>query len=126
VVFLLTVATSQAFVYLGGSVDTEAFQFRVPVAGLSSSDISLSPDGKLLALVAKPNTQESSALFVRQVASTEFQRLTGTEDASQPFWSPDSQSIGFVAGGRLKRVAATGGAPKDLGEAKGFTGGSWG
>jgi eukaryotic-like serine/threonine-protein kinase len=126
VVFLLTVAASQVFVYLGDSVPTEAFQFRVPVAGLSTSDISISPDGRLLALVAKPNTQESSALFVRQVASPEFQRLTGTEDATQPFWSPDSQSIAFVAGGRLKRVAATGGAPKDLGAAPGFTGGTWG
>ncbi|MBA3641274.1 MAG: hypothetical protein M3541_03530 [Acidobacteriota bacterium] len=29
--------------------------------------------------------------------STEMVSLPGTEGASQPFWSPDSQSVGFVA-----------------------------
>ena len=126
VVFFVTVAVTQAFMYWGGTDESEPFQFRVPVAGLSSSDISISPDGSMLAVVAKPNTQEPSWLFVRQTGTTEFRRLVGTEEASQPFWSPDSKSIGFIAGGRVKRVDAAGGAPKDLGEAKGFTGGSWG
>lgn len=124
--FLLTVTVTQAVVYWGGSEETEPFQFRVPVAGLNTFDISISPDGKLLALVSKPNTQESASLFVRPTGSTEFRRLVGTDDAAQPFWSPDSRSIGFAAAGRLKRVEATGGAPKDLGEAPGFTGGAWG
>ena len=54
-----------------------------------------------------------------------FVKLAGTDDAAQPFWSPDSRYIGFVAGGRLKRVSVSGGAPKDLGEAQGFSGGTW-
>ena len=126
VVFGVSLALTKGIAALNTHELSEVLQFRVPVAGLSPSDISISPDGKMLALVAKPNTQESAWLFVRQVNSPEFQRLTGTQDASQPFWSPDSQSIGFVAGGRLKRVAVTGGAPKDLGEAKDFMGGTWG
>src|SRR5678815_5730599 len=69
--------------------------------------------------------REPTWLFVRPVNKPEFTKLTGTEDAAQPFWSPDSRSIGFTVGGRLKRVEATGGAPKDLGEAPGFTGGTW-
>jgi eukaryotic-like serine/threonine-protein kinase len=124
--FLLTVTAVQAVVYWGGPKETETFQFRVPVAGLNTSDIAISPDGKQLAVIAKPNTQDAAALFVRPTGATEFHRLIGTEDASQPFWSPDSRSIGFTAGGRLKRVEAAGGAPKDLGEAPGFTGGAWG
>ena len=124
-VFFFAVAATQAFVYWNGENEDEPFQLRVPVTGLSSSDISISPDGKLLAVVAKPNTQEPSWLFVRPVGSTEFRRLIGTEESAQPFWSPDSRSIGFTAGGRLKRVDATGGAPKDLGASPGFTGGAW-
>src|SRR5262249_25534307 len=45
--------------------------------------------------------------------------------ASLPFWSPDSRSIAFAAGGRLKRGGGSGGAPKELGEASSFLGGAW-
>ncbi len=103
----------------------DAFQFRVPVAGLSESDIAISPNGQMIALVAQPNTQVPKSLYVRLVGSTKFTKLGGTDDGAQPFWSADSRTIAFVAGGRLKRVDAAGGAPKDLGEAPGFTGGAW-
>jgi Tol biopolymer transport system component len=126
ILFMLTVAAGEGVVYLGSADGSEAFQFRVPVAGLSSPDIAMSPDGKMLAVVAKPNSQEASSLYVRPTGATEFRRLVGTEEAAQPFWSPDSRSIGFTAGGRVKRVDASGGAPKDLGPAAGFTGGAWG
>jgi Tol biopolymer transport system component len=122
---LATVLVGVAFSWRG-SGDTESFQFRVPVAGLSSGDIAISPDGKLLAFVARPNTGDASSLYVRPTGSTTFTRLVGTDDAAQPFWSPNSQSIGFAAAGRLKTVDAGGGAPKDLGPAPGFTGGAWG
>jgi Tol biopolymer transport system component len=124
--FFVAATVTAGALFFGNSKPTEAFQFRVPVGGLSTSDIAISPNGKLLAVVAKPNTQEASSLYVRPASATEFHRLVGTEDAAQPFWSPDSRSIGFIAGGRLKRVDATGGAPKDLGAAPGFTGGAWG
>ena len=125
VLFLTGLLGAQVGLSWSGSADTRAFHFRVPVAGLSTHDIAMSPDGKLLALVARPNTQDPSALYVRATGAPEFRRLVGTEDAAQPFWSPDSRSIGFTAGGRLKRVEASGGAPKDLGDASGFTGGTW-
>ena len=122
---LLAITAAPAIMYLRGPQAPEPFQFRVPVAGLSDSDIAISPDGQTIALVAQPNTQEPKSLFVRPVGSTTFRKLGGTDDAAQPFWSPDSRTIAFVAGGRLKRVDAAGGAPKDLGDAKGFTGGAW-
>jgi Tol biopolymer transport system component len=52
-------------------------------------------------------------------------RLAGTDDAEQLFWSPDSRYVGFVAGGKLKKVEAVGGPPQDVADAKGFTGGTW-
>jgi Tol biopolymer transport system component len=125
-VFLATALAGVAAFLWGRGGDTGTLQFRVPVAGLSSGDIAISPDGKLLAVVARPNSADNPSLYVRPTGSTEFVKLVGSEDATLPFWSPDSRSIGFAVGGRLKRVDASGGAPKDLGEAPGFTGGAWG
>src|SRR5208282_5390798 len=48
----------------------------------------------------------------------------GTEDASSPFWSPDSRSIGFYADGKLKKVALSGGPPDTLCDAGGW-GATW-
>lgn len=122
---LVAVLAGPALLYFRGSQESKAFQFRIPVAGLSDADIAISPDGQTVALVARPNTQEPSSLFVRPVASTTFRKLGGTDDASLPFWSPDSNTIAYAAGGRLKRVDAAGGAPKDIGEVPGFAGGAW-
>ena len=40
--------------------------------------------------------------------------LTGTEDAQDPFWSPDGRWIGFFAEGKLEKVPASGGAVQVL------------
>ena len=125
-VFLAAVLTVLAAFSGRGPAATGSMQFRVPVGGLSSSDIAISPDGRLLALVAAPGSGDQPALYVRPTGDTVFRKLIGTEGAVQPFWSPDSRAIGFAAGGRLKRVDAAGGAPKDLGPAPGFMGGAWG
>jgi serine/threonine protein kinase/Tol biopolymer transport system component len=122
---VLAATAIPALLYWRTPVPSEPLQFRVPVGGLSDADISISPDGELIALVARPNTQESSALFVRPAGATTFRRLGGTDDSSLPFWSPDSRTIAFVAGGRLKRVDASGGAPKDIAAAPDIVGGAW-
>ena len=123
---LITAAMSvPAFRYLQGPVQPEEFRFRVPAVGLSQSDIAISPDGETIALVARPG-QETAALYVRPVNAVTFKRLAGTDNAAQPFWSPDSTSIGFVAGGRLKKVAASGAPPQEIGTIEGpFFGGTW-
>jgi Tol biopolymer transport system component len=53
------------------------------------------------------------------------QRLPGTEGAAQPFWSGDSRWVGFVTGGKLKRVEASGGPPQEIADVPGFYGGTW-
>ena len=115
-----------AYRYLQGPAEPDELRFRVPAVGLSAADMAVSPDGTTIAMVARPG-QESAALYVRPVNAVTFRKLAGTDNASQPFWSPDSSSIGFVAGGRLKKVAAAGTPPQEIGALDGsFFGGTWG
>jgi hypothetical protein len=52
--------------------------------------------------------------------------LTDTEQASQPFFSPDSRSLGFVAQGKLRKVSLDDGAVTTLTAAENVLGASWG
>jgi Tol biopolymer transport system component len=122
---LVAAITGPAFLYLRGSTaDTEELRFRIPVVGLSPDNMALSPDGKTMALVIQPDNGTSS-LYVRFVNSLAYRQLSGTNDAIQPFWSPDNRFIAFVSGGKLKAVEVTGGAPKEICDAMDFLGGTW-
>jgi Tol biopolymer transport system component len=111
--------------YVRGPGAQEPFQYRSLVVGLIPSEASVSPDGRLLAFMARPDQQEPASLYVRMVGSLDSRRVDGTDDAAQLFWSPDSRYIGFVAGGKLKKVAEAGGPPEELGDVQGFAGGTW-
>ncbi len=73
----------------------------------------LSPDGRLLAFVASDSV-DRPLLWVRSLNSLASQPLSGTEDALCPFWSPDSRTIAFFAGGKLKKTEAVGGSPQTI------------
>jgi dipeptidyl aminopeptidase/acylaminoacyl peptidase len=81
----------------------------------------LSPDGRRLAFVAGTSTRQ---LWVRALDQVSAQPLVGTDNAAYPFWAPDSRALGFFAGGKLKRVDLTGGAPQVLADAN-AGGGTW-
>src|SRR4030095_7059090 len=53
------------------------------------------------------------------------QPLAGTENASYPFWSPDSRFLGFFSGGKLRKLDAWGGPPQTLCDAPTGRGGTW-
>jgi len=93
-------------------------------AGLGSS-IAFSPDGRLMAFSAGDNPAEAPHLFIRRLDQLIATMLTGTEGAIEPFFSPDGQSIGFFAGGKLKKIAVSGGAAVTLCDAVNARGGSW-
>jgi Tol biopolymer transport system component len=82
-----------------------------------------SPDGAHLAFVA--GSADSGALWVRATRSPASRRLEATEGATLPFWSPDGQWIAFFAGGKLKKVALSGGAPIALCDVQEGEGGAW-
>jgi eukaryotic-like serine/threonine-protein kinase len=86
--------------------------------------VALSPDGTRLAYVAtRAGTQQ---LYLRAMDGLESKPVSGTEGAANPFFSPDGQWLGFLAGGKLKKVSVSGGAALTLGDASALRGASWG
>ena len=104
--------------------------FILPPSGTSfvtSSPLSgppvLSPDGTRLAFSARDD--KGTMLYIRPLTSVTAQPLAGTEDAGFPFWSPDGREVGFFAGGKLKKIDASGGPPQILCDATVGRGGAW-
>ena len=85
--------------------------------------LAISPDGLTIAFVAE--SQGKPVLWVRPLNAVAARPLAGTSGSTDPFWSPDSQSIGFFADGKLKRIDLKGGAPQTLAEALQPHGGAW-
>jgi eukaryotic-like serine/threonine-protein kinase len=86
-------------------------------------EIALSPDGKLLAFTA--TSEGRRQLWVRPLHALTAQPLAGTEQAADPFWSPDSRWIGFFADRKLKKIEAAGGPVQTLCDARLPRGGTW-
>jgi len=84
----------------------------------------VSPRGRKVAFVA-PGDDGLDRVFVRTLASQELRMLEGTDGAYNPFWSPDGDSVGFFASGKLKRVSINGGPSEVLCDAQGGAGASW-
>lgn len=84
----------------------------------------LSPDGSKVVFGAR-TADGKAPLWVRPLDSIAAQPLAGTDNATFPFWSPDSRSIGFFADGKLKRIEASGGPALTLADAFNARGGSW-
>ncbi len=78
-------------------------------AGARSYPLDISPDGKRLVYAAEKAGQVQ--LFIREFTEFDSRPLPGTEGARYPFFSPDSQQVGFFAEGELRKVAVSGEAP---------------
>jgi len=85
--------------------------------------IAISPDGLTIAFVAE--SEGRPVLWVRPLNEVTARPLRGTSEATDPFWSPDNQSIGFFADGKLKRIDLKGGTPQTLADAIQPHGGAW-
>jgi Tol biopolymer transport system component len=73
----------------------------------------ISPDGELLAF-GGVDPDGTTRIWVRPLASLTAEPVPGTEGAYSLFWSPDSRSLGFFAGLKLKAVQLHGGPPRAL------------
>jgi Tol biopolymer transport system component len=87
-------------------------------------EVAISPDGRLLAYAAIQGSVQQ--LYLRAMDSLEARAIPGTDGAVNPFFSPDGQSLGFFAEGKLKKVSVNGGGATTLGDAGSGRGASWG
>ena len=97
-------------------VSPETRQFGVP---------RLSPDGSRIAVEIRQ--ADKSAIWIYEIATGTFSRLSSPEAAKSPSWTPDGNSVVYTALSSAKRYAvwrqnADGGTPAEkLFDAMGFT-----
>jgi dipeptidyl aminopeptidase/acylaminoacyl peptidase len=80
-------------------------RFKLPVDAATTTlnlNLAVAPDGHAV-VIQTAWASRDRRLHLRRLDTTDVQPLPGTEGGTTPFWSPDSASIGFVAGGVLKR-----------------------
>jgi Tol biopolymer transport system component len=101
----------------GGAFDVRSLSPGPPV---------LSPDGSLIVYSAR-GADRATRLWVYDLASGSAKMLRDTDSARYPFWSPDSQRIGFFtqSDGKLKVIDTAGGSPRTVCDAINGKGGSW-
>jgi eukaryotic-like serine/threonine-protein kinase len=109
----------------------EPMQFQIPLPDKVNLDwgssFAVSPDGRHLAFAAA-GSDGIVRLWIRALDSLEAKPLAGTESSHIPplFWSPDSRSIAFDVGGKLKKIDITGGPAQTICDQSGVAmGGSW-
>ncbi len=86
----------------------------------------ISPNGKYLAFSAA-GKDGKARIWIRALDALNPRPVAGTEGATfRPFWAPDSRQIGFIAGGKLKKVDISGAPPQTVCDAPTGADGSWG
>jgi len=114
------------------SAGNQVIRFQIaPPAGVGISGggnfgggFAVSPDGQTVAFVGV--VKGKTGLWVRQLDATNARLVRGSEGATRPFWSPDSRSIAFGAGGMLLRADLSREAMSKICDVPGvYWGGSW-
>jgi serine/threonine protein kinase len=123
---LATVSVLMSFLYfreMPREERTLRYTIAMPENTTNLHSFAISPNGRLIALAVEVNGKRQ--LWLRPLDSFETQPMPFTDNATYPFWSPDSRFIGFFAQGKLKKIAASGGPPQSLCNAPNGRGGSW-
>jgi Tol biopolymer transport system component/predicted Ser/Thr protein kinase len=97
-----------------------SFDFSFPNGG----GLTVSPDGRRVTFIAK-NPDGKPLLSVRSLEDVNARPLPGTENATWPFWSPDSRFVVFFADGKLQKVDVSGAPPLAICDAPNGRSGSW-
>jgi eukaryotic-like serine/threonine-protein kinase len=123
---LLIAAIGLAFLYLR-RVPEQAHTMRFFISPTEQSSFTgsvVSPDGRRIAISVRDSSGKA-LLWIRSLDSLTMQPLSGTDGAVSPFWSPDSRTIAFFAGGKLKKIEVSGGPAQTLCDTGNGAGGAW-
>jgi Tol biopolymer transport system component len=96
---------------------------RFNAVGDEGGPVVLSPDGTLVVYSGADGA--GNRLMLRSLVTGETRGIEGTENATFPFWSPDSKKVAFFNASHLMRVDVNGGAPVPICESAGARGGAW-
>ncbi len=83
-------------------------------AGPSGPGVALSPDGTHIAYVAITG-KSGPQICLQDLRGDEVRVVSSVDAPYNPFFSPDSSQIGFVASGKLWRAPVAGGTPFEIG-----------
>jgi Tol biopolymer transport system component len=86
--------------------------------------IRISPDGSRLVFAAT-SSDGVRRLWIRPLNALDAAPLGDTEGATSPFWSPDSRSIGYFAGGQLRKIDLAESLSVSVCDAPQAAGGTW-
>ena len=86
-----------------------------PLLRSSSPNVAISPDGTSIVYTGGEGDQQR--LYVHRLDVATETPLAGTESGQAPFFSPDSQWIGFWQGNVLKKVNVDGRPPERISQA---------
>jgi serine/threonine-protein kinase len=89
----------------------------------NNGTLTFSPDGR--SLVFAGTDAGRRVLLRRRLDAPELGAIEGTEGGGAPAFSADGRSLGFVAGGKFRKLASEGGRPLDLAAQQGAGGGAW-
>ena len=87
------------------------------------ASFALSPDGRQIVFAASGDG--TLRLWLRSLGTTTARPLVGTEGGRNPFWAPDSRSIGFFTDSALKQLDLGAGGPQTVAPASSGAGGTW-
>jgi Tol biopolymer transport system component len=95
--------------------------------GANAGNVNIAPDGSMIAFIAAAaGGSGQSALWVRPLDRETPRMISGTLGAMNPFWAPDSRTIGFFADRKVRTVAIAGGLPQVVADAPIGRGACWG
>ena len=102
----------------------QALEFGItfPNNFMNATGAVISPDGRQIAANVWSNWGD---IWMASLDGSPPRPLPGAEQASYPFWSPDSSTIGFFTASQLVAMRATGGPRTSIATVAGPSGGGW-